>query len=279
MAELGKNNLLTVVKKVDFGLYLDGGELGEILLPKRYVPDNVEIGDDVEVFVYLDSEDRPITTTEKPLAMVGETRLLKVVAVNRAGAFLDWGLPKDLLVPYGEQAEPMQEGKSYVVHLYLDAVRNRITASSRLHRHLGETSAWLKPGRKVTLLISSRTDLGYKAVVDDHCVGLLFHNEVFQPLRIGDRVTGFVKAIRADGKIDLTLQKAPPQQLRGALSDHILDDLRENGGVSTLTDKSPPEDIYARYHVSKGSYKKALGGLYKKRLIAIEKDRIVLVKK
>lgn len=280
MAELGKRNTLDVVKQVDFGLYLDAGELGEVLLPKRYVPNGVGIGDTIEVFLYLDSEDRPIATTEKPLATVGETALLKVVAVNRAGAFLDWGLPKDLLVPYGEQAEPMVMGKSYVVHLYLDPIQNRITASSRLHRHLGETSAWLKPGQQVALLISGKTDLGYKAVVDDHCVGLLFHSEVFRPLQRGDRVTGYVKSIRPDGKIDLTLQslQQPPQQARDALSQRILDDLRQNNGVSMLTDKSPPADIYAKFHVSKGNYKKALGGLYKQRLISIERDRITLKK-
>ncbi len=280
MAELGKYNTLTVVKQVDFGLYLDGGELGEVLLPKRYVPGDVQVGDEIEVFLYLDSEDRPIATTEQPLAMVGEAQLLKVVAVNRAGAFLDWGLPKDLLVPYAEQAEPMEEGKSYVVYLYLDHVKNRITASSRLHRHLGETSAWLKAGQKVALLIASKTELGYKAVVDGHCIGLLFHGEVFRPLQPGDRVTGYVKAIRPDGKIDLTLQplQQAPQQARDVLSQRILDDLKQNNGVSTLTDKSPPEEIYAKFHVSKGNYKKALGGLYKKRLISIERDRITLNK-
>ena len=278
MALLGRTNRLDVVKKVDFGLYLDGGRLGEILLPKRYAPEQVKVGDSLDVFVYLDSEDRPIATTEQPRAMVGETRLLKVVEVNRAGAFLDWGLPKDLLVPYGEQAEPMEAGKSYVVHLYLDRIRNRITASSKLQRHLPEGSPWLKPGQQVELLIWGETKLGYKAVVDGGCLGLLFHGEVFRPLGYGDRVKGWVKSIRPDGKLDLTLRRAQPME-RGALADRILRDLRDNGGVSTLTDRSSPDEIQARYHVSKGSYKKALGALYKKRLIVIEKDRILLAGK
>jgi len=275
MALLGRRNRLTILRQVDFGLYLDGGRLGDILLPKRYAPKQASIGDELEVFVYLDSEDRPIATTEKPKAMVGETRLLKVVEVNRAGAFLDWGLPKDLMVPFGEQAEPMQAGRSYVVHLYLDAVKHRITASSKLQRHLPESSPWLKAGQKVELLIWGKTKLGYKAVVEGHCLGLLFRGEVFRPLRIGDRVEGWVKAIRDDGKLDLPLRQAQAAE-RGALTDRILRDLRENGGVSTLTDKSAPKEIEARYHVSKGSYKKALGALYKKRLIVIGPDRIRL---
>lgn len=275
--DIGNYNQLKVSKLVDFGLYLDAGEVGEILLPKRYAPADAKPGDLLDVFVYLDSEDRLIATTEQPLACVGDTCALKVVAVNDTGAFLDWGLPKDLLVPFGEQVEPMIEGEAYVVHIYLDHIRKRITASTKLNRHLPETSAWHKPGQKVELLIWGETRLGYKAVVDGTHLGLLFHSEVYRLLRRGDLIDGYIRSIREDGKLDLTLRQNPKTE-RLSLGERILADLRANQGVSTLTDKSAPEAIRDRYQVSKGNYKKALGMLYKQRLIRIEKDRITLVK-
>ena len=276
MAEIGKINQLKVVKRVDFGLYLDGGDLGEILLPTRYVPEGSEIDDWLEVFIYLDSEDRLIATTQTPKVTVGECAVLEVVAVNRVGAFLDWGLPKDLLTPFSEQTERMEVGKSYVVFAFLDDIKDRITSTMRLDNHLYDKSAYFKAEQPVDLIIWDETELGYKAAINGTHSGLLYRSEVFRPLSYGDQAKGFIKSVREDGKIDLTLQLAP-HATRSALSDRILKTLRDQGGVSMISDKSPPEEIYKTYKVSKGSYKKALGGLYRKKLIRIEKDRIVLL--
>lgn len=277
MVQVGKFNRLQVVKLVDFGLFLDGGKFGNILLPRRYVPENTQIGDELEVFVYLDSEDEIIATTEKPKVTVGECAYLKVTDVNRVGAFLDWGLPKDLMVPYNEQSHPMEEGKSYVVYVYLDEHTQRIVASSRLNRHLREESLYFKPQQAVELLICGRTDMGYKAVINNTHLGLLFKDDAFKPLRYGSRTTGYIKDIRADRKINLSLQ-LPPIQQRELLTEQIIAHLQARGGVSDLTDKSAPDDIYRQYNVSKGTYKKAIGSLYKAKRILIEADRITLIK-
>jgi len=275
MAEIGRFNTLDVVKILPHGAYLDGGELDTILLPRRYVPEGCAIGDAIEVFIYLDSDDQLIATTETPLAQVGQCAYLKVVDTNRVGAFMDWGLAKDLLVPFNEQSTPMQVGRSYVVHLYIDEQTQRIAASSKLSHFLYEDSNYFKPMQAVELLICGRSDMGYKAVIDDTHLGLLYKSEVLQPLRFGERIQGYIKHIRPDKKINLSLQKQGHQS-RDELSEQILEQLRANGGTSTLTDKSPPDAIYQQYKVSKGNYKKALGGLYKKRLIAIEADCIRL---
>ncbi len=275
MADLGKMNRLEVIKKVDFGVYLDGGSDGNILLPRRYVPEPCEIGQELDVFVYLDSEDDIIATTETPKAMVGKCAYLKVKEVNPVGAFLDWGLPKDLLVPYREQNKPLEEGKSYVVYLYLDST-DRIVASTRLDHRLYEESRYLKPHQEVDLMVYSRSPMGYKVVVNDVHLGLIFRDEAFKPLRFGQKMKGFVKNIREDGKIDLTLQKRT-QKGRQELTDQIVEYLQRNGGTSTLTDKSPPDDIYKEFNVSKGSYKKALGALYKARKISITPELITLL--
>ncbi len=269
---------MRVIKMVDFGVYLDGKDLGEILLPKRYFPDGCKLNDMLEVFLYHDSEDRLIATTETPKAVVGECALLKVVQIDRVGAFLDWGLPKDLLVPYCEQAIPMQVGNSYVVYLFIDEFSGRVTASSKLDRFLPETNLYRKVGQAVEIQIWAKTDLGYKAIIAGSTLGLLFKNEVFRPLRIGQVLPAYIKSIREDGKIDLSLQPAGSQaNHRQELTHQIIDHLKANGGKSPLTDKSPPNDIYVVYHVSKGSYKKALGALYKQRKILIHKDEILLV--
>ncbi|HBH35628.1 MAG TPA: GntR family transcriptional regulator [Gammaproteobacteria bacterium] len=276
MVKIGKINRLQVVKSVDFGIYLDGEEAGEILLPSRYLPAGCAPGEWLEVFIYRDSEDRLIATTETPFAMVDQCAYLKVVAINRIGAFLDWGLPKDLLVPFSEQRKPMQVGHSYVVFLYLDGETDRVAASTRLHDHLSEKSFYFKPQQAVDLLISNRTDMGYQAVVDGTHLGLIYSNEIFQPLRVGQKVHGYIKQIRPDLKIDLCLQ-LDNQQTRDALETRILDYLKKHDSVSTLTDKSPPEAIYKAFGVSKKKYKKALGGLYKSKLILIEKQKITLL--
>ncbi|MBU3069943.1 GntR family transcriptional regulator [Aestuariicella sp. G3-2] len=277
MVQIGKFNRLKVVKLVDFGLFLDGDKFGNILLPKRYIPANTDIGDELDVFIYLDSEDEIIATTERPKVTVGECAYLKVTDVNRVGAFLDWGLPKDLMVPYNEQSNPMEEGKSYVVYVYLDPYTNRIVASSRLNRHLSEESLFFKPQQAVKLMICGRTDMGYKAVINNTHLGLLFKDDAFKPLKYGARTPGYIKAIRADKKIDLSLQ-LPPVQQRAQLTEQILEHLEARGGTSNLTDKSAPDDIYKEYNVSKGAYKKALGSLYKERRILIEPDKITLIK-
>ncbi len=276
MVEIGKINNLQVVKSLDHGIYLDGEELGEILMPSRYVPENCQVGDSLEVFIYLDSADLLLATTETPYVMVGECAYLKVVDVNQAGAFMDWGLPKDLLVPYGEQISPLKIGQSYTVLVYLDENTNRIAATQKLDSYLSEEAQYFKPGQAVDLLIFGKTELGYKAVINNTHIGLIYKNEVFQTLTHGEKLKGFIKDIREDRKIDLCLQ-LPGKDARDDLNTRILNHLTKNGGISTLTDKSSPEDIYKCFAVSKKNYKKAIGALYKKRLIRIEEDKITLL--
>jgi predicted RNA-binding protein (virulence factor B family) len=276
MVEIGKMNALQVVRGSDFGLLLDGDELGEILMPKRYVSNDWKPGDTVEVFIMLDSEDRLTATTLKPHAMVGEFARLRVVSVTPVGVFLDWGLPKDLLVPFREQQTTMREGLSYVVRIYLDQASNRIAASSKLDKFLDKTKATYATGEKVDLMIGAMTDLGYKAIVDGAHSGMLFHSEVFQPLERGQRIEGFIKQIRPDGKIDLCLHK-PGYEKVADLTDIILDYIKGQGGFMPVTDKNPPDEIYDLFGVSKKTYKKAIGALYKKRLITFEKNGTRLV--
>jgi len=276
MAQVGKFNKLQVVKEVDFGVYLDGGELDTILLPKRYVPKDCGIGDWIDVFLYFDSDDLLIATTETPKVQVGQCELLKVTDINNAGAFMDWGLPKDLLVPYSEQHKPMEVGYSYVVYVFYDHDSDRIAASTRLQDHLAEESVWVKPKQAVNLLIAGRTDLGYKAVIDNRYLGLIFRGDAFRPLKIGERVAGFIKSIRPDGKIDLLISQATLQGDH-ALGEDIIRHLKTSGGVSLLTDRSDPDDIYRTFKVSKKKYKQALGTLYKSKRILLAPDKITLI--
>jgi predicted RNA-binding protein (virulence factor B family) len=276
MAEIGKINNLQVVKILDHGIYLDGGDLGEILMPRRYVPENCQVSDALDVFIYLDSADLLLATTETPYVMVGECAYLKVIDVNQAGAFMDWGLPKDLLVPYGEQISPLKIGQSYTVLAYLDENTNRIAATQKLDSHLSEEAQYFKPGQAVDILIFGKTELGYKAVINNTHIGLIYKNEVFQTLTHGEKLKGFIKTIREDRKIDLCLQ-LPGKDARDDLNTRILDHLKKNDGESTLTDKSSPDDIYQCFAVSKKNYKKAIGTLYKKRLIRIEDAKITLL--
>jgi len=216
-----------------------------------------------------------MTNTKTPKAQVGECALLTAVTVTRAGAFMDCGLERDLLVPVSQQLTPIQEGKSYVVYLYLDP-KQQIIGSTKLHKFLDERAKNMAPGDQVDLLMVGVSALGYKAVINGTHLGLLYKDEVFQSLRPGDRIKGFIKAIREDRKIDLSLQRRP-QQAREELTDRILAFLKASGGTSTLTDYSPPDAIYRQYRVSKGNYKKALGALYKQRLISVTKDEIKLL--
>ena len=276
MVEIGTFNQLQVVKQIDFGVYLDGGELDTILLPRRYVPEGCEIGDWLDVFLYFDSDDLLITTTEKPKVQVGDCEMLTVVDINHAGAFMDWGLPKDLLVPYNEQQKPMEVGYSYVVHVFHDQNSDRIAASTKLNHHLDEETVWLKPRQQVSLLIAGRTDLGYKAVIDNKYLGLIFRADAFRPLKIGERLPGFVKNIRADGKIDLVISQSTLQGDHD-LGEQIIRHLQEMGGESQVSDKSDPEEIYRLFKVSKKKYKQALGTLYKSKRILIEPGKVKLI--
>lgn len=276
MVYVGRKNRLRVVKTVAFGVYLDGGESGEILLPRRDVPDGCKAGDWLHVFIYNDSDDRLIATRETPAAMVGECAYLMVRQQNDVGTFLDWGLSKDLLVPFNEQAWPMHQGRSYVVCVYLDEDTKRIAASTKYNRHLSEDGSGFTPGDEVKLMIAATTELGYKAVINNSHLGLVFKADVFQPLKFGQQLRGYIKTIRDDGKIDLALQPASAEvvdQLEGA----ILDYMRRHDGISRITDKSPPDLIYKTFKASKANYKRALGRLYKKRRISIEKYQIVLL--
>jgi len=276
MAQVGRFNKLEVIKEVDFGVYLDGGELDSILLPRRYVPEDCEVGDWIDVFLYFDSEDLLIATTEKPRVEVGRCEMLKVIDINNAGAFMDWGLPKDLLVPYSEQLKPMEVGYSYVVYAFHDQDSDRIAASTRLQDYLAEESVWVKPRQAVDLLIAGRTDLGYKAVINDQYLGLIFRDDAFRPLKVGERLPGFIKSIRSDGKIDLVISQGTLQGDHD-LGEQIIERLRASDGVSTLTDKSQPDEIYRAFKVSKKKYKQALGSLYKSKRILLSAEKIQLV--
>jgi len=276
MTQLGRYNRLRIVKRTEIGIFLDSDSYGEILLPRKYVQDSMQPGDEIEVFVYNDSEDRIIATTARPKAQVGECAYLKVVGSSKFGAFLDWGLPKDLLVPFSEQQKPMQKGYSYTVYLFVDESTDRIAASTRLEDYLSMDGSGFKPRQAVECLIYGKSDLGFKAVVDGSHLGQFFESETFRPLHYGESVKAYIKQVRKDGKIDLMLQ-LPSHLERDRLSDAIVEHLRQNDGISKMTDKSPPEDIYRTFGVSKASYKKALGKLYKQRSIAIDKHQIRLL--
>jgi len=273
--ELGKFNQLEVVKQVDFGMYLDGGEEGEILLPNRYVPDGCEVGDWLNVFLYLDNEERLIATTLTPLVQVGQFACLEVAWINQFGAFLNWGLMKDLFVPFSEQKMKMQVGKKYVIHAHLDDESYRIVASAKVDRYLSKEKATYEPGEEVNILIWQKTDLGFKAIIDHKYSGLLYDNEIFQNIRTGMTMKAFVKQVRDDGKIDLMLQKAGFEKVDD-FSKVLLDRLKQEGGKLALNDKSPADEIYAVFGVSKKTFKKGVGDLYKKRLISLDEDGIRL---
>ena len=278
MALIGEMNTLQVIRQADFGVYLDGGPDGDILLPRREMPKDEPCEDEdwLNVFVYLDSEDRIIATTRKPKVKVGEFASLKVVDINRIGLFLDWGLNKDLLLPHSEEKRPLQEGDYCVVYAYIDQRTKRITATARLDRYLDLTPANYTVGEEVDLLIVEPTDLGFKAIINGKHWGLIHKNEAFKFLRGGMQERGFIREIRDDGLINLSLQ---PQgrELRDSLSEAILAKLDANNGRLPLSDKSPANEIADMFGVSKGNFKKAIGGLYKHGVIRILPDGIELV--
>jgi predicted RNA-binding protein (virulence factor B family) len=276
LVQIGRLNSLKILKHSDYGVFLDGGDLGEILLPSRYVPDDCDVDDVLEVFICYDSEDRLMATTEVPLAMVGDFAHLKVVSMTAVGAFLDWGLPKDLFLPFSEQTRDLSSGQDVVVFVYLDKSQ-RISASMRLERNISKEKPSYEDGQAVDLFITAKTDLGYKAVINGRHWGVLYANEVFQELTHGQRIKGYIKKMREDGKIDLALLQAGHKSAAD-IGERILQMIEEEGGSLPVNDKTSAEDIYQLFGVSKKKFKMAIGGLYKKRKIVIHDDGIELVK-
>lgn len=277
MTQIGKYNTLKVAKIVDFGLYLDAGEGVEILLPARYIKGIPSVGDEMTVFIYRDSEGRLIATTEQPYATVGQFAYLKVASVTSVGAFMQWGIAtKDLLVPFREQKATMKEGGTYLVYIYLDHTTGRIVASAKINKFLGNTIPRYRNGDHVDILIYERTDIGYKAIVDNQHYGMVYHDELFRPIEIGQQLKARVKHVREDGKIDLTLNDGIGERIT-SLSADILNRLKNNNGILYISDSSDPEQIKALFHCSKKDFKKAIGNLYRQHLICIKHDSINLV--
>ena len=272
----GQYNTLRVVKKVDFGIYLDGGEMGEILMPAKWVPDGTVPDDLLEVFIYFDSEDRPIATTLKPKAVVGEFTFLEVMDVTNIGAFLDWGLDKDVLVPFKEQKAKMEQGKKYLVYLYVDPRTKRIVGSAKIEKFLDVEPADYIEGQEVDLVIWIRSELGHKAIIDQKHLGLLYENEVFRVLHTGEKLKGYISQIRPDGKIDLKLQKRGYENQIDDLSSMIIKKLEANNRFLPLTDKTPPDQIYDTLQISKKNFKKSVGNLLKRKLITMDEKGISL---
>ena len=270
--KLGRYNQLEIVKEVDFGVYLDGDEDGEILLPLKYVPEGSAPGDILNVFIYLDMEERLVATTQQPYAQVGDFACLEVAWVNEYGAFLDWGLMKDLFVPFREQKVKMQKGRRYVVYVDLDEESYRIMGSARVERYLSRERADYLPGDEVEVMVWQRTDLGYKVIVDNKFGGMLYHNEIFQQLATGMKLPAFVKQVRPDGKIDLELQQAGFRKVDD-FAEVLLQFIKDKGGRTSINDKTDAETIYDTFGVSKKTFKKAVGDLYKKRLIVLEGEQ------
>ncbi len=273
---VGRRHQLTVLREARPGLYLDGGTHGEILLPGRYITTAAVPGSTVDVFIYRDSEDRLVATTATPLAMAGEFACLRVLSVDRRlGAFLDWGLPKDLLLPRREQTAPLKVGHWIVVHVSLDEKSDRVIASTRLNRALSSRPPRYTPDQPVSLLVAAETPLGYTAIVENAHRGLLYRRELAGPLEIGQRLTGYVRAIRADGKLDLALDRTGHQRIT-PLKEKILEALRAHGGRLPYHDRTAPEEIREAFGVSKKAFKEALGTLYRQRHIRIDPDGIAL---
>lgn len=272
MVDVGRMNTLTVMREADFGVYLDGGELGGIFLPKKEVPAGCKLGDQLEAFIYLDTDDFVVASINAPIAQVGEFASLKVVEVNRIGAFLDWGMPKDLLLPYGEQQRALEVGQKVMVRIYLDN-SDRLAASAKLEKFLEKDPQGLTVGDKVSLFAYRHNDLGFSVVVDNRYGAVLHQKDLFRTVRLGQTLPGYIKRVLAEGKVDVMLDK-PGYGKVDELSRRIMEDLDSRGGYSPLADKSQPEDIYQAFGISKKSYKMAIGTLMKKGLITISPDGI-----
>ena len=273
MTGIGKINSLEIARRTEQGFYLIDENGNEVLLPNRYITADMNIGDTIDVFVYNDSEDRPIATTETPYAQVGEFALLRVKAVNSIGAFLDWGLMKDLLVPFREQRMRMIAGRSYIVYVYVDDESKRIVASAKLDKFLDNKIPEYKFRKKADILVVKRTDLGFKVIVDNLFSGMIYHDEIYQDINIGEHYTAFIKNVRPDGKIDLKLGDREVKRVKG-LADVIMDYIKANGGSMQITDSSSPEMIRAVVNCSKKDFKKTLGFLYKAKKIIITPSEV-----
>jgi predicted RNA-binding protein (virulence factor B family) len=276
MLFIGKYNHLTIERVTSVGMFLSDVEGEEVLLPNQYITDEMQVGDTIKVFVYLDSEDRPVATTQTPKIVRNEFAYLIVKDVSEYGAFMDWGLIKDLFVPFREQSKPMEIGEGYVVFLYLDQKSSRLLASSKIDKFLESERLTVAEGDEVDLLVWQKTDLGYNVVVNQYHKGLLYANEVFRELNIGDSLKGYVKKIREENKLDISLQKTGYEIVEPS-AQAILDELKKENGFLPLSDSSSPEDIYKRLKISKKVFKKAIGGLYKQGIIKIADDGIYLV--
>lgn len=268
----GHFNRLRIVRFTDHGAILDGGKV-EILMPKSYVEPEMHVGDEVEVFVYFDQSDRLVATRERPLAEVGDFAFLQTAWTNRFGAFMDWGLMKDLFVPFSEQGKTFVKGRSYWVYIYIDDRTGRIVGTSKLDRYLSIDYPQLATGQEVEILVWKQTDLGYKVIVENQFEGLVYRNETFAPIRIGDKLKAVVKNVRPDGKIDIALQHSGKKLIDG-FAQALMHELYEAGGFLPYGDHSPAEEIASRFHVSKKTFKKTVGTLYKQRAIEIGEDGI-----
>lgn len=263
---LGDYNTLRIARRSDIGLYLDGDQAGEILLPNRYVTQDMQIGDEIRVFLYLDQEERLVATTEQPLAKVGDFACLECVWVNQYGAFLDWGLMKNLFCPFREQRQRMETGRRYIVHVHIDQDSYRIMASAKVSKFLSTDHPPYQPGDEVDILVWQPTDMGYKVIVDNRYYGLIFRNQVFQPIHSGDRLKAYISNVREDGKLDIALQHTGRQHTQD-FAEELLAYLHDHNGICSLGDKSDADDIRDAFHVSKKTFKRAVGDLYKRHLV------------
>ena len=274
MIEQGKQIELKIIKRATFGLFL-GDESGEeVLLPTKYCSEEMKPGDQIKVFVSKDSEGKKIATTLTPKIYLHEFALLKVSAVTGVGAFMDWGLEKELMVPFREQKQKLEVGRWYIVYLDLDLKSDRLYASNRVERFLQNDQLSVKEGEEVALVVLQKTDMGYSVIINHAHKGLIFENEIFREIRVGDKLRGYVKRIREDQKIDISLQAIGFRNFNDANSELIYKKLEENEGFLAFTDKSTPEEIYAQFGISKKAFKKSLGALYKQKLIDIQPDGI-----
>ena len=275
MISIGRFNILKIDRRTNVGLYLTDGEQ-DVLLPKKYLPHTYEIGVEMEVFVYLDHEERPVATTIEPYIFLHEFALLKVNYVNDFGAFMDWGLEKDLFVPFREQARPMREGNYYIVYMYMDEKTNRLVGSSKLNQFLNNTDLTVKVGDEVDLIVTHITEAGINVIINEKHKGLMYQNEVFEDFRTGDRIIGYIKNIRPDGKIDVSRSKTGFEKVTDNTSK-IIEELRYNNGFLGLNDKSHPDEIKTVLGMSKKTFKQIIGVLYKERKILIKEDGIYLL--
>ncbi len=277
MIEIGEYNTLTILRRTSAGLYLGDDEGEDVLLPNKYIPENYEINDEIEVFIYLDNSERKIATTLTPKILMQRFALLKVVAISEYGAFMDWGLEKNLLVPFREQGQKMEEGHSYIVYLDFDEQTDRLFASNKIEKLLDNETLYVEEGEEVDIMFYRETEIGYSVIINHWHKGLVYKNELFKDVNIGDEQTAYIKLIREENKLDISLQPIGYENFNAVNTQKLYDDLKSNEGFIPLTDKSAPDDIYERFGISKKAFKKAVGDLYKQRKIVIEEKGIKLV--